>query len=599
MREGEEGAAKAAGAWSLPPGVNVVLIDNEEQLDSISELFDVALACGLDAEWPPEETAGEQRGGGPPHATLVQLALWLPPGSPSELCRTTSGSGGGDSSSNSPPSTSTASCRVLLLDFLALPQAAAKRALQRLFRNKSCLKLGFGLVHDLRAIAAALGGEGGSCIAVVEPTCDVGSVHRFLRHRHVPGVHKAVDLGLSGLVEAQLGLPLDKALQCSAWGERPLSAAQQQYAAADAACLLALLGSLIAAVGQPDERPMVEPAVEAASAQSSANTAAAAAGTDGSGADAAEVADEGAEVCAAKSEAANGNSSRCSSSSDGASEQRGAAGASQTQQQQQEQQVSSAAAAVATAAPASPADLLGGCTLQQLQAASSAWGVRLEISGARTVKRGGRRGQRQRREARRGSGRLEPEASCPFPLHVPFWDAQRQPTGPPRFLCDVMAEGLARQLRLCGFDTESLQATMEKAPRHVIYRTMVERAEAEQRVVLTRDRTFVAANYSDQAYLVQRDTKREQLEEVIEAFQLQVEEEEVLTRCARCNGEFIPEPLPAGMLPEGHGVPPGILATVEEYWVCARCSGVYWQGSQYGRAKKEMNDLIAKLKALV
>ena len=295
--------------------------------------------------------------------------------------------------------------------------------------------------------------------------------------------------------------------------QRPLSAAQQQYAAADAACLLALLGSLIAAVGQPDERPMVEPAVEAASAQSSANTAAAAAGTDGSGADAAEVADEGAEVCAAKSEAANGNSSRCSSSSDGASEQRGAAGASQTQQQQQEQQVSSAAAAVATAAPASPADLLGGCTLQQLQAASSAWGVRLEISGARTVKRGGRRGQRQRREARRGSGRLEPEASCPFPLHVPFWDAQRQvrrvelwlaqrtawspavqrvarcqpcgchavtnaavglppdhrwqfqtaasnaspltaqPTGPPRFLCDVMAEGLARQLRLCGFDT--------------------------------------------------------------------------------------------------------------------------------------------------
>lgn len=33
-----------------------------------------------------------------------------------------------------------------------------------------------------------------------------------------------------------------------------------------------------------------------------------------------------------------------------------------------------------------------------------------------------------------------------------------------------------------------------------------------------------------QAYLVQRDTKREQLEEVIEAFLLQVEEEDVLTR---------------------------------------------------------------------
>lgn len=32
-------------------------------------------------------------------------------------------------------------------------------------------------------------------------------------------IPQAVDLGLSGLVEAQLGQPLDKALQCSAWGE--------------------------------------------------------------------------------------------------------------------------------------------------------------------------------------------------------------------------------------------------------------------------------------------------------------------------------------------------------------------------------------------
>lgn len=42
-------------------------------------------------------------------------------------------------------------------------------------------------------------------------------------------------------------------------------------------------------------------------------------------------------------------------------------------------------------------------------------------------------------------------------------------------------------------------------------RTMVERAEAEQRVVLTRDRTFVAAAYSDQAFLVQSDTKQQQV----------------------------------------------------------------------------------------
>lgn len=212
--------------------------------------------------------------------------------------------------------------------------------------------------------------------------------------------------------------------------QRPLSAAQVQYAAADAACLLALLGSFIAAVGQPEEWPMSEPDGEAAGAQPAAGAAAGgmawsrdiAAAPDAAGENAAE--GEGGEA-----EGAGGSST---SSVGNASEQRKAAGFPQPQQEQQEEkQQQQLSAGPATAVPpaggaASPADLLNGCTLQQLEAAASAWGVRLEISGARAVKRGGRRGQRQRREARRGSGRLEPEASCAFPLHVPFWDSQRQ-----------------------------------------------------------------------------------------------------------------------------------------------------------------------------
>ncbi len=48
-------------------------------------------------------------------------------------------------------------------------------------------------------------------------------------------------------MEAQLGLSLDKSLQCSSWGSRPLSSKQLQYAALDAAVLLMLLDSIIAA----------------------------------------------------------------------------------------------------------------------------------------------------------------------------------------------------------------------------------------------------------------------------------------------------------------------------------------------------------------
>ena len=52
---------------------------------------------------------------------------------------------------------------------------------------------------------------------------------------------------MSGIVEGQLGMRLDKGLQCSSWGLRPLSPEQLHYAALDAAVLLMLLDSIIAA----------------------------------------------------------------------------------------------------------------------------------------------------------------------------------------------------------------------------------------------------------------------------------------------------------------------------------------------------------------
>ena len=52
------------------------------------------------------------------------------------------------------------------------------------------LQVGYGLVHDLWAIAAALGDEGLGCVCVVEPQLDVGTLHRQLHKAHVPGISK-------------------------------------------------------------------------------------------------------------------------------------------------------------------------------------------------------------------------------------------------------------------------------------------------------------------------------------------------------------------------------------------------------------------------
>ena len=61
--------------------------------------------------------------------------------------------------------------------------------------------------------------------------------------------------GLSGLVAAHLGAPLDKTLQCSGWEDRPLAPPQVAYAAADAVVLLHLLPAL-AAAAQPAASPL-------------------------------------------------------------------------------------------------------------------------------------------------------------------------------------------------------------------------------------------------------------------------------------------------------------------------------------------------------
>lgn len=54
------------------------------------------------------------------------------------------------------------------------------------------------MVMDLRAVAAALGGEGGSCVAVVEPALDIGTLHRHLRRRQAPGVGRVSTWVLGG-----------------------------------------------------------------------------------------------------------------------------------------------------------------------------------------------------------------------------------------------------------------------------------------------------------------------------------------------------------------------------------------------------------------
>lgn len=459
-------------------------VGSTRDLESSQELLDAASVVGLDCEWQP----------GHAKASLVSLALW----------------------------SEAHGARVLLLDLLALGREAQPQ-LQHLLRAPDVLKLGFQMATDLRALQQAVGTG-----SVAEPCVDFATLHARLAAAHAPGVAAPLSKGLSALCAAQLGLSLDKTLQVSEWGHRPLSREQQQYAALDAACLLLLLDAYLRQLS-PADYP--------------------------------------------------GGNSPCSGTL-------------------APHEASAAAQDAAALKPAAQPRTLAQVSFAaaRLKAAAEHWGQRLDLEQLPAPKPGG---AAARRDHRRGAEAARAAAALPgggFPLHVPWMDRQRRLTGRPAFIADVMAQGLARQLRLLGFDAEQLDVA-PKGQRHGAHRALVERAEAEDRVILTADRQFVARNLSDLAYLVRAQNKHQQLDEVLQAFGLAVDPDDLLSRCPKCNGEFLPEPRDAHDLPPGHSVPQTVLdrnggISGQGFWVCSRCEAVFWQGCQYARAMERLTSLV-------
>ncbi|CAG9462261.1 unnamed protein product [Pedinophyceae sp. YPF-701] len=505
--EARVAAAEVAGeGWRMPAEVRWTLVEEETQMEEVAAALSDALFVGIDCEWKPGTKV--------PKALLLQLAVRRAEGPD----------------------------HVFLLDLKRLPEGAARPTVQAMLRNDRCVKVGYSIVGDLKAIAVAFGGEGAGCVRATVPYLEIGAVSKHLR-KHVADLRGCVKhSGLSGLVAAHLGAPLDKGQQCSQWHVRPLTPEQIAYAAADAHVLLALTDALVAACGGAPLRHPMFPARGAASGSDS----------DGSG---------GAEAWWV------GLRARCRA--------RGGESA-------------------------------GGSRRAVAEDVALAWGIRLQMSGGKKIDfdgsdrlpKGKRRGARAGgtdvlHEVRGGGGNGAEEDFSELPSAVP-WEDPRDA----KFLCDTMLEGLARQLRLFGFDAASPPAAAtppgpsDKSPkartmegRFLAYRAMVEAAHDERRLILTQDRTFLRTRYTGQAMIVGNGlTKQQQLQEVVERLGLQVSERRLMSRCFKCNGEFDDTPVGPENLPRGHGLPAEVLAEKREFWVCRGCKQVYWEGGVFDKA---------------
>lgn len=129
---------------------------------------------------------------------------------------------------------------------------------------------------------------------------------------------------------------------------------------------------------------------------------------------------------------------------------------------------------------------------------------------------------------------------------------------------------LARWLRVLGYDTVYDASLHDRA--------LVELANAQDRVLLTRDRHLLRERRPRRAVEITRDAPLEQLSALVDDLGLPVPDE-LFLRCLVCNtllDEVPPAEAAALLPPPARGLPGPIRR-------CPACGRVYWPGSHVRR----------------
>jgi len=150
-----------------------------------------------------------------------------------------------------------------------------------------------------------------------------------------------------------------------------------------------------------------------------------------------------------------------------------------------------------------------------------------------------------------------------------------------KFILDVHLGKLARILRLLGFDTFYENDYDDKV--------IVQIAEAEKRIVLTRDVNLLKHKSITMGYWLRSQFAEEQLKEVAGRFKLNGKFKP-FERCVECNGKIIrveKEAVIDKLLPK-------TILYYHDFFQCTCCKRIYWRGSHY----EQMLQFIERMQKL-
>jgi uncharacterized protein with PIN domain len=147
-----------------------------------------------------------------------------------------------------------------------------------------------------------------------------------------------------------------------------------------------------------------------------------------------------------------------------------------------------------------------------------------------------------------------------------------------RFVADAHLGGLARMLRMLGFDTLYSNELRDEDIRAI--------SVHESRVVLTRDRELLKCRDITHGCYVHALRPMDQWKEVVERLQLQ-RDARPFTLCLHCN-----EPLrDVDKQTVLTSVPENVARYYDHFCTCPNCKRIFWEGSHWKRMRSWLDQL--------
>jgi len=151
-------------------------------------------------------------------------------------------------------------------------------------------------------------------------------------------------------------------------------------------------------------------------------------------------------------------------------------------------------------------------------------------------------------------------------------------TAQPEFITDASLAGLAKWLRLLGYDT-------------VVYsgqagRPMMRQAQDQKRILLTRRTDMLERQFSGDMFLLPAANTGRQLSFVIRKLSLKIDYENMYRICLICNSKL--HPATRGDVHDQ--VPPFVYENYDRYNRCEICGKIYWPGTHIRNALHFLKD---------